>query len=177
MADVFENGLVQLGIGTKVGEQKYDVDTKFGILDQNLKVKMDFNLDQGIETYDMNEGRVGFVLNGKIGYMDDKGDVVIPPQFDNIDTDKLFSGRIDAGNFYDGLAEVVIGKLHGFIDLSGKIVIPTIYLEVQTFDRKGIAEVKTQECTWIKINRKGEKVGEGTKHHFDQDDECSPVKK
>src|ERR1039458_8896180 len=48
-------------------------------------------------------------INGKIGYINPAGKVVIPPQF------------LDAGRFEDGLAPVLAGNAWGYIDKDGKL--------------------------------------------------------
>src|ERR1035441_1938705 len=48
-------------------------------------------------------------INGKIGYINPAGKVVIPPQF------------ADAGRFEDGLAPVLSGTTWGYIDKDGKL--------------------------------------------------------
>ena len=48
-------------------------------------------------------------INGKIGYINRAGKVVIPPQF------------LDAGRFEDGLAPVLAGNTWGYIDKDGKL--------------------------------------------------------
>ena len=48
-------------------------------------------------------------INGKIGYINPAGKVVIPPQFQ------------DAGRFEDGLAPVLAGNTWGYIDKDGKL--------------------------------------------------------
>ncbi|MNY58035.1 hypothetical protein D3C86_1943260 [compost metagenome] len=48
------------------------------------------------------------LLNNKIGFVNQEGKEVIPPQFD------------DAGDFVDGKAEVKIGNQVYFIDKTGK---------------------------------------------------------
>src|SRR5262249_52513997 len=49
--------------------------------------------------------------NGKYGYIDKTGKLVIKPQFD------------DADRFFDAFAAVQIGEKWGFIDKSGKVVL------------------------------------------------------
>src|SRR5687768_7621289 len=46
-------------------------------------------------------------LNGKYGYIDSEGKLVVQPQFDN------------AAEFADGLAPVAVGKSWGYIDRKG----------------------------------------------------------
>ena len=52
--------------------------------------------------------------NGKYGFIDKTGKIVIKPQFDK------------AYPFHDGLALVIINNKHGFIDKKGKLVISII---------------------------------------------------
>ena len=56
-------------------------------------------------------GLLSIKKDGKWGYMDKTGKVVIEPQFDGV---RLFS---------EGLANVWIGDKEGYIDKTGKIVI------------------------------------------------------
>src|SRR6266850_1079927 len=49
--------------------------------------------------------------DGKVGYIDRKGTIVIPPQFDG------------GWDFSDGLAYISNGQKRGVIDRSGKIII------------------------------------------------------
>ncbi|MBW4459676.1 MAG: WG repeat-containing protein [Nodosilinea sp. WJT8-NPBG4] len=58
------------------------------------------------------EGLVPFLVNGKVGYMNQQGATVIAPQFD------------EGGAFSDGLAAVRVGAQWGFIDRTGVYVIP-----------------------------------------------------
>src|SRR5574339_250044 len=48
--------------------------------------------------------------NGKFGYIDGSGKLVIRPQFD------------EAGCFRDGRARVVLNRRVGYIDLNGKVI-------------------------------------------------------
>jgi WG containing repeat len=56
-----------------------------------------------------------FIGNGRFGYIDRTGKIIIPAKFD------------DARNFSEGLASVSIGEKWGYIGPSGKIVIPARY--------------------------------------------------
>jgi WG containing repeat len=50
-------------------------------------------------------------INGKYGYIDRTGKLVVNPQFDY------------ASSFYEGLAQVQVGQKWGYIDHTGKLVI------------------------------------------------------
>jgi hypothetical protein len=67
--------------------------------------------------------------NGKMGYIDRSGKMVIPPQFQ------------DAGLFQEGRARVQIDFKWGFIDETGKVVIPPQFETAQNFS-EGLA------CVW-----------------------------
>src|SRR5215831_13721765 len=54
--------------------------------------------------------RYPVAMNGRFGYIDHAGKIVIPAQF------------VDAGIFDEGLAPVSIGKTWGYADHSGKLV-------------------------------------------------------
>jgi hypothetical protein len=66
--------------------------------------------------------------NGKHGYIDSSGRIVIHPQFD------------DAWNFSEGLAPVFIGDKWGYIDETGKNIISPQFFEVMPF-KEGLALV------------------------------------
>lgn len=71
-----------------------------------------------------NEGRFGFELNGKIGYLDSKGNVVIPPEYSYDSSSASFS---NLPSFYNGYAKVIKDRKAGVIDKTGKLVIPLEY--------------------------------------------------
>ncbi len=76
-----------------------------------------------------NEGRVPASRNGKEGYLDSRGKVAIPFDFDF------------AGTFRDGLAPVSKGGRYGYIDTEGRIRIPLQFDAADEF-RDGLAAVK-----------------------------------
>lgn len=65
---------------------------------------------QGIPMVKESSGLFPVYQNGKRGYIDKTGKIVINPQFD------------DARHFTEGLASVNIGDKWGYIDKAGKIV-------------------------------------------------------
>ena len=68
-------------------------------------------------------------IDGKYGYTDKEGKIVIEPQYDG------------AGTFSEGLASVKINGKHGYIDKRGKIVIEPQYDLAGDF-REGLALVE-----------------------------------
>jgi hypothetical protein len=77
---------------------------------------------------------------GKYGYADDKGNIVIKPQFDK------------AENFNDGMALVMVKENYtekwGYIDLTGKLVIPATYKLRPGRFSEGLAAVKIGESPY-----------------------------
>jgi DNA-binding transcriptional regulator/RsmH inhibitor MraZ len=73
-----------------------------------------------------------FTRNGKYGYIDRTGKIVIPAKFEY------------AGYFSEGLAIVAIGGKYGYIDRTGKIVIPA-KLESARYFSEGLAIVEIGE--------------------------------
>ena len=59
----------------------------------------------------------------------------------------------DERPFSEGLAILNIGDRYGFIDYTGKVVVPLIYTAVTPFD-DGIAFLRDQEGKWHKVYRK-----------------------
>jgi len=79
-----------------------------------------------------NEGLLSFNHDGKYGYIDKNGKIIIKPSFDN------------ANQFNDGLAAVQINKNWGYIDKKGKLVIPAKFKDYQAFNN-GLAAVQIEE--------------------------------
>ncbi len=80
------------------------------------------------------EGLAPFKENGKTGYVDTNGNIIIEPT--------LSWG----GPFSDGLAAITLDKGYAFINKSGKIVIPGPFQEVDPFV-EGYAHVKVKGLT------------------------------
>lgn len=83
---------------------------------------------------------------GAFGFIDDRGQVVIPPQYEQ------------AANFYDGLALVQRDGLFGYINPAGEEVIPPQFEDAWHFS-EGLAPVFA-EGRWGFINRTGRMVVE-----------------
>lgn len=129
---------------------------------------------------DFSEGLAAVKQDGKWGYIDTNGTVVIPPQYDgaNSFSEGLAAvqkngkwGYIDkTGNivisfsfestyaFSEGLAVYASGYYYGYIDTTGKAVVPAVYTEATSF-RNGVACVK-KDSAYGFINTEGTPVTE-----------------
>jgi WG containing repeat len=86
-----------------------------------------------------------FSRDGKVGYIDKAGKIIIPARFDN------------AINFSEGLAAVEIDKKYGCIDVNGKIVIPPRFDYIDEF-KNGLAEITLDRLEKGKIDKTGKIV-------------------
>ena len=87
-------------------------------------------------------------LNGKCGYLNDEGELVIEPRFDA------------AYDFTEGLALVSIDNMQGVIDAQGRMLVgPKFTGSLVTGFRQGLATV-AYEYKWGVIDRKGNWVVE-----------------
>jgi len=139
-----------------------------------------FMLDKEIDkSYSFSEGLALVMSNGKYGYVDKQGKLVIPCQYTYAgyfseglagvtvkEKDKNKTGFIDregkmvippqfegAYGFSDGMCLIVQNDKYGFIDREGKIAIAPQYEDANGFS-EGRAAVKQGEL-WGYINREG----------------------
>jgi hypothetical protein len=89
--------------------------------------------------------RFRFVRDGKYGYIDRNGKIVISAQFEQ------------ARDFSEGLATVKIGDKYGCIDANGKIVIPARFDYINEF-KNGLAEITLDRLEKGKIDKTGKIV-------------------
>jgi hypothetical protein len=82
--------------------------------------------------------------NGKFGFINQKGDVIIPPKFR------------DLGTFVDGLAPARLDGTFGFINTEGVFVIPPIFDYATDFS-EGFAKVWQNGKLYF-INKEGQKL-------------------
>ena len=87
------------------------------------------------------DGIIAYMANGKWGFVDTKGKVVIEPECDR------------AKSFSDGLAAVCKDGLWGFIDREGNIAIAYQYLDADYFSLKGGCMVRTSPECWKLLSR------------------------
>jgi hypothetical protein len=69
------------------------------------------------------------VKDGKVGYIDSAGKLVIPHRFD-----LTFNWGWD---FMEGVAPVQVGREWGYIDSAGSFVIPAMFNWVRPFSEEG----------------------------------------
>ena len=94
----------------------------------------------------LSEGLAVVKRDGKYGFIDNTGQVVIPPKYDL------------AWDFSEGLARVSQNGKAGFIDNTGKVVIPLKYDKADSFYNgvAGVLDRSTGEAFYI--NRQGERL-------------------
>lgn len=80
-------------------------------------------------------------MNGKWGYIDDAGRILIAPRFDA------------AMDFFEDLTAVRVGDQWGYIDVGGRMILPPRYDEASPF-LLGVAHVR-EGTTWRTIDRNG----------------------
>ena len=93
------------------------------------------------------DGLAGVQKDGKYGYIDKEGKVIIPFEYD------------DAKSFSEGLAAVKKDGKYGFVDKEGNEVIPFMFSQVYDF-HNGLVYAHIEE-NWVSgdyYNKSGEKV-------------------
>ena len=83
--------------------------------------------------------------DNRLGIVDLWGRVIVKPKYDFL------------GDFHEGLAWACEKKKMGFIDRSGKIVIPFVYKLCKNF-LSGLAEVRSAEKFWGVIDKTGKVI-------------------
>lgn len=127
----FENGIAYAKIGGK----------EFFITKSNQMLEGDFEA-VGI----FSEGLAPVKKNGKWGFINENGVIVISPQFNKVDCFRA-----------NGLCAVTQNGKSGFIDKSGKEIIPIIYPDVNQQMRDDNVIVKNNG-KWAFFNSKGKQL-------------------
>ena len=91
----------------------------------------------------INEGRIPAELHGKVGYLNEKGEMIIPPRYQS------------GWPFHEGLAAVEDNDQWGYIDREGKLVIPFQFAGAEEFSL-GLAAVFLKDGRTGFIDRSGE---------------------
>lgn len=120
------------------------------------KINIDKKGNYSIETFDTAYedakvfGEYGAVkLDGKWGFVDRSGQMVIEPQFE------------DAKSFLCGFAAVKENDKWGYIDKTGKIIINCTFEDANSFSKYGVASVKHND-EWNLIQLNEYKISGGT---------------
>jgi hypothetical protein len=145
-------------------------------LQLDIKNKQEHNAAQYTEPLEINEELYVIRDNGRYGYINRSGLVIIKPKFEDAYNFSEGLARVavqhkygfidkrgnmvieavfgDAGDFSEGLARVSVDNKYGFIDKKGNAAIPMEYELVSEFS-EGVAGVYIQG-KWGYINNKGE---------------------
>ena len=103
---------------------------KWNYIDKSGKPLITFDYD---EVGNFHDGMAWVTKDGKYGYINTSGELVIPMVYDVFEYDEETSGGvvyiIDAimHDFSEGLAAVLINGKCGFMDKTGELVIPAVY--------------------------------------------------
>jgi len=144
-----------------IEKTRYEV----GFIDKDGKVlvplgKYSFAMpfSEGLAAVGFEKHRETDEVCGTLGFIDEKGDMVIKPQFDwyfAYGDDYYYEFR--PGLFHEGLAPVFEVYKMGYIDKKGKIVIPFQYGYGHPFS-EGLAAVMFQDKSWGFIDHEGNDV-------------------
>lgn len=99
----------------------------YGVIDKTGKTVIPFKLNYDYIGW-FSEGMANVRRNGKYGYINRSGQLVIPLKYSNV------------GSFSEGVARAELNGKYGFIDKTGKVVIPFKYQYALDF-REGLAHV------------------------------------
>lgn len=152
-------------------KQYYNTGWHWDFIDKAGKVINSFQFE---DIAFSSEGLVGFRKDGKWGYINTTGEIVIKNQFDNVNNFKygiaevVLNGKqgylTKTGEFFDNIRDankqtslnlmrVVKDNKFGFIDRTGKLVIPYQYEQSLLF-QDGLVAVK-QDGKWGYMNETG----------------------
>lgn len=138
-----------------IGGGYYAYDKLFnGASGNDIIVKLTAKFVNAVQQYEkigsFNEGLAAVMKGGKWGYINTKGEEVIPCQFTNP------SEYYSASPFYEGLALIQENGKWGFINAKGNVVIP-INIEAEAIGRfsEGFAFVYKGEEDFFVINKEG----------------------
>jgi WG containing repeat len=102
---------------------------------------------------DFSEGLAQVMVDRKFGFINKKGEMIIPPRFDVHEVGYTWLQKYDTSRFSEGLACVAIGDLFGYINKKGDFVIPPQFSRAQEFS-EGLAWVTTKGIPGV-VNKVG----------------------
>ena len=161
---------------TEEGLAKVSINNKYGFIDKEGQFFVEISLD-GAESF--SEGYAAVKLDRTWGFIDTNNEFVIEPQYQTVGrfSEGLTWGRSGdlnskveffdpsgnvifdlsaerAGEFSEGLVDILIGEKWGYFDTQGQVVIPPIFDIAGSF-HNDVAWVNIGE-EWGTINSKGE---------------------
>jgi WG containing repeat len=125
----FHEGLAAVGMSDEPHKNDW------GYIDRSgkLVIKQQYSFAD-----DFSEGLAGVEVNGKYGFIDAQGTMLIPPRFD-LSREVRHPGRtVSSGRFVSGLACVRVEGLVGYINRKGEFVIRPQFTYAQDFS-EGLA--------------------------------------
>ena len=129
------------------------------LLNTNGKVVADLRGYDDIDSWNIHEGVFAVLKNDKVGYMNSKGQLVVPAIYDNLrDPDDKYD-ETWANPAKDG--RIVVGKngKFGIIDLNNKVILPfnNRYAYIDAYN-EGMAAVRSRNNKWGFIDKNGVEV-------------------
>ncbi len=174
---------------------KFDPETKLAVIQRNNKEGL-INL-QGKEVIkphyegcdNLSDGLIRMSQNGKVGFINLKDKIVIPAKyklalrFQNGFSPATMDGKLwgflnKKGEwavkpkyekvmwFSEGMAAVKLNGKVGYINQSGKMIIPAIYYSrFMTSFKKGVVGAYNEEGRYLWFNKKGEIIARSKRNH------------
>ena len=133
-----------LAIGLSVAAFAVIAGVVFGALYLSGKIGKKNSAPDGDGRYLLKDSVFSVCLDGKWGFMDEKGNVVIDCQYDSV------------SNFTDGLARVQKNERYGYIDLDGDVVIEPVYHQLGFFSCGLACAQKNDGDKYCYLNTKGD---------------------
>ncbi len=124
-----------------------ELNNRTGFIDRTGKMLFEVPLDV---TMDFHEGVVAVLFKGGVTYFNNRGE--------KLDTPPLDPGP-SYHSFAEGLATIETKGKSGYIDKTGKLVIPAEFIDADDFS-EGLAAVQMPvEETWCPLNEAGSRYG------------------
>ena len=145
---VYENGLCAVS-------KKINGVSRVGMIDEKANVVVPF-IYKWIDEYCISNRIAVVDTNNRIGFLDGKGKLRIPCQYEPDEGMFLFYPHFVEGGVVDiNLAVVRMDGLYGAIDTNGRTVVPFIYDDMSDFS--GLARVK-KNGKYGFVNKKGDVI-------------------
>ncbi|MFN0199886.1 MAG: WG repeat-containing protein [Bacteroidia bacterium] len=142
--DTLGNSLARLISWKNLSHEKWEIEEESDKELKKLPLEIGYE-DEFASVTAFSEGFAVVPINGKAGFIDNRGIVVIPPIFE------------EAQSFSEELAPVRIGDKWGYIDYQGERVIQPNYLYAMKF-KDGIAKVYLDFDHAIYIDKTGKEI-------------------